>query len=317
MKIAVLDLGTNTFHLLIAEVFRDKTFKILFKTNAVVKLGKGSIGENKIARLPYERGIRAILRFDKQIKKYGADKIFAFATSAIRSSLNGTEFIRDIRQQTGIKIKVISGDEEAELIYTGITHSVKLDVKPVLMMDIGGGSTEFIIANDRKIFWKQSFNIGVARLLVKFNPSDPIHQSEITKINIYLDEILNPLQRAMRKHHVTTLIGSSGSFDTLSEMISYKLHGKNTLRSASFYHFNLKQVKEIHQWLLQSTLAMRRKTKGLVKMRADMIVVSSICVQYILKKFMIKEMILSRYALKEGALFQIVGRATKDGRRKK
>jgi len=317
MKIAVLDLGTNTFHLLIAEVNSDKTFKILLKTNTVVKLGKGGIGENKIAARPYQRGIRAIVNFKKQIKKTGADKIFAFATSAVRSSLNGKDFIREIKKQTGIKISIISGEEEANLIYTGIIHSVKLDETPVLMMDIGGGSTEFIIANNKKIFWKHSFDIGVARLLARFNPSDPIRESEIGDLKNYLDEVLVPLHRAIKKYPVSKLVGSSGSFDTLAEMISYRLYEKNIINTKTSFQFDLKQVEEIHRWLLKSTLSKRMKTKGLVKMRADMIVVSSICVNYILKKFRIKEMMLSRYALKEGALFQVTGRGTKDKGRNK
>lgn len=306
MKLAILDLGTNTFHLLIAEVQSNKTFKILFRTRAVVKLGKGGFGKKKIADEPFKKGIKAILHFNQYIKKSGVDKVFAFATSAIRSSTNGKEFIKKVNDETGITIKIISGDEEAELIYYGIRQCIPLDKNPVLIMDIGGGSTEFIIADQNKIFWKQSFNIGAARLLEQFHPSDPIRKKEITNIEKYLDYTLQPLYKAIRKYPVSKLIGASGSFETLAEMIAYRFHSRYMLRSKSSYLFNPHEYRKAHAWLMKSTLNMRMKSKGLIKIRVDMIVLSSVCTNYVLKKFNIKEMVLSKYALKEGALWKVL-----------
>ncbi len=308
MRLAVLDLGTNTFHLLIADANPDKSFSTVFKTRAVVKLGQGGFTGNKIGDVPFNRGIKTILHFKELADEHRVDLIYAFATSAIRSSTNGKLFTEKIRELTGIEIKIISGDEEAKLIYYGVRQCVNLSKQPVLIMDIGGGSTEFIIADEKKIYWKQSFNIGAARLLEQFNPSDPILPREIKAVEKYLDHVLQPLEKAMKKFPVRKLVGSSGSFDTLAEMIGYRFHNKNLIRNKVFYRFDLKEYHLIHQWLLQSTTKMRMKAKGLVKMRVDMIVLSSINTNFILKKYALNEMHLSKYALKEGALWEVVKR---------
>lgn len=305
MKVAVLDLGTNTFHLLIAEVSRDHTFKILLKTRAVVKLGLQGLNKNEISENRFRKGLKIIRHFHELMQPFKVSKTIAYATSAIRSSTNGREFVKKVKAETGISVRVISGDEEAELIYFGIRQCVSLNDQPVLIMDIGGGSTEFIIANHKKIFWKQSFNIGASRLLEKFNPSDPITGEEIEKMQNYLGKVLSPLIKAIKKYPVTRLIGSSGSFETLAEMISYRFNKKPAAKTKPQVIFNLDEYNHVHQWLLKSTIATRKKTKGLVKMRVDMIVISSICTNFMLKKFRIREMVLSKYALKEGALWKL------------
>ena len=156
MRVAIIDLGTNTFHLLIADVMKDGTYKKIFVTRAVVKLGKGGIDKNIIADVPFMKGVNVVCHFNDLIKKYNVNKTFAFATSAIRSAKNGKEFTRKVIDKTGISLKVINGDEEATLIYLGVRQCVNLGNKPTLIIDIGGGSTECIIADNKKIFWKIS-----------------------------------------------------------------------------------------------------------------------------------------------------------------
>ncbi len=306
MRIAILDLGTNTFHLLIAEVNGAK-FKTVFKTKIAVKLGEGAIHKNRIAKVPFQRGLKTIDYYKKVIDRYKPEKVFAFATSAIRSATNGKKFVQEIRERTGIRVKVISGAREAELICYGVRQCVSLKGKPGLIMDIGGGSTEFIIADDKQIYWKKSFNIGAARLLEMFRPSDPITDNEIIKLEKFLDKELAPLNRAIKRIPVTKLIGSSGSFDTFAEMVGYKYHDRYVLMNRNRYKFNLAQFDELYNYVLHSTFKQRLKMKGLIRMRVDMIVLAGICTNYVLKKFNIREMHLSKYALKEGAMYYVTG----------
>lgn len=306
MRVAIIDLGTNTFHLLIADVFTDNSYKKVFVTRAVVKLGKGGIGRNIIADFAFKKGVKTISHFNDLIKEHKAQKVFAFATSAIRSAKNKNEFIKAIEDKTGIRIKVIDGNEEATLIYLGVKQCVDLDNKPSLIIDIGGGSTEFIIADKKKIYWKHSFNIGASRLLEKFNPSDPITSGEIKMLEEYFDNTLQPLKPAIKKYPVARLVGSSGSFDTLAEVIGYKFHGRNPIKNSNTYKFDLSEYKAIHEQLLKSTTAQRKKMKGLISMRVDMIVVASICINYIMNQFRLRGMVVSKYALKEGALWQVI-----------
>ena len=161
---AIIDLGTNTFHLLIAEV-RNGLINEYFKLQIPVKLGKGGIGDNLITEDAFKRGLTALSEFRKYIDQFEIKEVHAFATSAVRSAKNGDEFIFKAKKYYQIEINAICGDDEAALIYEGVKHSFNLPEENILVMDIGGGSVEFIIGQKEDIFWKHSFNIGAARLV--------------------------------------------------------------------------------------------------------------------------------------------------------
>ena len=306
MRIAVIDLGTNTFNLLIAEINPDKSYTNLYQTKLSVKLGEGGIDKGFIAPASFQRGINALKIYKETISNYNVEKVFAFATSAIRTATNGIEFTEKVKQETGFEVEIITGDKEAELIYYGVCEAVNLGEELSLIIDIGGGSTEFIIANKDKIFWKQSFLLGASRLLEKFKPSDPITDIEIHQLKDYLNSQLQPLYEAVKLFPITELIGSSGSFDSLAEMIAHRFYTPEILTDKTEYTFNLNDYKVIYENVIKSNKEQRTKMKGLIEMRIDMIVISTIIVQFILTSFNIKKMRLSTYSLKEGTLSEII-----------
>ena len=306
MKIAVIDLGTNTFNLLIVEVNSDKSYSTVFQTKISVKLAEGGISKGFIADVAFNRGIEAFNTHFATTQKYQVDKIYALATSAIRGASNGVDFVKKIKVDTGIDIQVISGDREAELIYYGVRSAVKMTDEACLIIDIGGGSTEFIIANKNQIFWKQSFLLGAARLLELFPPSDPITDKEIAVFKDYFNDELQPLFEAFTHYPVSELIGSSGSFDSLAEMIAHRFYTPAILENITEFTFDLGNCEDVYNSILKSTNAERLKMKGLVAMRVDMIVVSSIIVNYVIRSFEIDKMRLSTYSLKEGVLYEVL-----------
>jgi len=306
MKIAVIDLGTNTFNLLIVEVNSDKTYSTVFQTKISVKLAEGGINKGFIAEVPFQRGIDALKAHYNTTLKYQADKIYAFATSAIRGASNGFEFIEKAKAETGIQIQMISGDREAELIFYGVRSAVEMSDETSLIIDIGGGSTEFIIANKNEIFWKQSFLLGAARLLELFPPSDPITETEIDVFKNHLNKELQPLFDAVKKFPITELLGSSGSFDSLAEMITHRFYSPSVLEGKIEYTFKLEDCETIYNDILKSTNAERLQIKGLVAMRVDMIVVSSIIVHFVISSLEIQKMRLSTYSLKEGVICEVL-----------
>ncbi|MCW3103734.1 MAG: hypothetical protein JWO09_2174 [Bacteroidetes bacterium] len=306
MRIAVIDLGTNTFNILIVEVASDKSYSTIFQAKLPVKLGEGGINENMIQPVPFQRGINALKQHQKTIEQYDVHQVYAFATSAVREAVNGQEFVEKLKLETGFEVQVIDGDREAEFIYYGVREAVELTDENSLIIDIGGGSTEFIIANKDKIFWKQSFLLGAARLLERFNPSDPITDKQIAEINSYLKEQLQPLFDAVQEYPVTELIGSSGSFDSLAEMITHRFYTPEVLDGKTEYTFNLDDCAAVYDIILKSTREERLNMKGLVEMRVDMIVISSIIVYFTLTSFEIKKMRLSTYALKEGVMYELL-----------
>jgi exopolyphosphatase/guanosine-5'-triphosphate,3'-diphosphate pyrophosphatase len=306
MRLAVIDCGTNTFNLIIIELSGEKKYSKVYKTRIPVKLGEGAINEGFIADASFNRGVEAIRVFSETIKEHSVNKTLAFATSAIRDATNGKEFTEKIKSAFGIDITVIDGNREAELIYFGIREAVKLSHDVSLIIDIGGGSTEFIIASQQELFWKQSFRLGAARLLERFKPSDPITASEIQSMNDYLTQELADLFEAVKKFQPKELIGSSGAFDSLVEMIHGEMGGEPLEDFKTEYEIDLTKYKHITELVKKSTLQQRRDIKGLVPMRLDMIVISCVMVDFILKALHLNKLRVSIYSLKEGALVDFI-----------
>ncbi len=305
MRIAVIDLGTNTFNLVIAD--QNKSYyTIVHQDKFPVKLGEDGINLNIIQPGPFWRGVDYIEKILSIIKSFNVEKIHAFATSAIRDASNGSQFVSTIDKLFDLKITVITGSKEAELIYLGVKSALTIGNKNALIMDIGGGSTEFIIANDDKIVWKKSYKLGAARLLDKFNVDEPISSINIEAIECYLTEELTTLQKALSAYPVHELIGSSGSFDTFAEMICHQFYEPKLLNGKTTFEFNMQDLNEIHQQLLNSNKEQRLKMPGLIAMRADMIVIASVFVWYIIKNYKMTKVRLSTYSLKEGVLYKMI-----------
>jgi exopolyphosphatase/guanosine-5'-triphosphate,3'-diphosphate pyrophosphatase len=305
MKIAVIDLGTNTFNLLIAERDTIGGYKKISSNRIPVKLGEGTINKGFIADIPFKRGIQALKEYSKIIKDEKIETVVALATSAIRTAKNGLDFVNKAKSEAGIHVEIIDGNREAELIYLGNRKAVEMNESLSLIMDIGGGSTEFIIADKDKIIWKQSFLLGAARLLELIGPSDPITEKEIKKLNEYLEEQLKPLAEACKANVPLEVIGSSGAFDSIVDMMAgeYGIEGLSDKKTE--YTIDLEKYFPLSEKIISSTYSQRLKTKGLIEMRVDMIVISCLFVNYILKKFGLKKLRVSTYSLKEGVIFNI------------
>ncbi len=304
MIAAIIDCGTNTFNLLVTEYHVNGEHRIILNTKKSVKLGEGGMADNKIAPQAFQRGIKTFTEFVKKSRDYKVDSIKAFATSAVRSSQNGPDFVKKILDKTGINIQVINGDTEAQYIFKGVNLAIGQLSQPVLIMDIGGGSTEFIIAQEKQVIWKKSFDLGAARILQEFNPNDPIEPENIDALKSHFKEMLQPLASRLKKNPVRTLIGCSGSFESLAEMIRADKSDSTPL--GKLFEFNYDDFKEIYRRLIASSEKDRKKMPGLVEYRVDTIVYASIFIRYIKKRFKIDQMYYSSYALKEGILADLI-----------
>lgn len=301
LRTAVIDLGTNTFNLLIAEQKEDG-FTTIFQKKYPVKLGQSGIHKNLITEDAYRRGLQQILKIKDDIAYYGADRIKAFATSAIRGAINGKAFVREIHSKTGIKVKVISGSKEAEFIYLGVKAGLKLYSTPSMIMDIGGGSTEFIICNNEGILWKKSFKLGAARLLELFKPEDPMTEKECAVINHYFKKKLKSLAKALSENPVKELIGSSGSFDTFADILFFRWHNTPFPSQQIEFSFPEQDLGLVLDAMIRMRKEERLKTPGMLAMRAEMIGIAALFSKFILHEFNISTCRLSTYSLKEGVL---------------
>lgn len=303
-KIAVIDLGTNTFHILIVSTEAD-TVEVLHREKVAVKIGEGGINAQIIIEEAQARAIAALTHFKKVAEAYGTDEIYATATSAIRNASNREEITNRIYEETGIHVKVISGEEEAELIYGGVKKAMHLSRSKSLIMDIGGGSVEFIIADDRQSYYKQSFEIGAQRLLDLFHAHDPILPGEVERLMAYLEENLRPLSQTVALLKPDTLIGSSGSFDTLSD-IYCKANNIPQDEEATEYPLTIESFFPIYQEMLRKNRDERLQIPGMIPLRVDMIVVACCLIQFVLEKYPITNIRVSAYALKEGLLDRVI-----------
>jgi exopolyphosphatase/guanosine-5'-triphosphate,3'-diphosphate pyrophosphatase len=304
MPVAILDFGTNTFNLLIAEK-NGKSFKVLYDGKEPVKLGKDGINKRVLTTEAMERGFTAIANHMKTIESFGVGEIRAFATSAMRNAANGREFAKEIRERFGFRTKIIDGDEEAALIYGGIRESVDFGSETAMIMDIGGGSVEFIICNAQGIFWKHSFELGMARIIDKFSLSDPIKEKEIRAIEDYFKAELNALFKQAKRYPPSLLVGASGTFDTLAAMANHRF-GLRSAENSSSMEIAPDHFLELHDLLMHSTAAERLLMPGMEPVRVEMIVPATIFINFVRNSFNLRTIIQSRYALKEGAMSRLI-----------
>lgn len=301
-QIAVLDLGTNTFHLLIAELTPEQSVKEIFMEKKDVKLGEGGITAGFITAASFQRGLDAMTDFKKVIDSYSITEVYATGTAALRTASNGSEFIKKVKEETNITIEIIDGNREASLIYNGVKQAVAID-QCSLILDIGGGSAEFILCNQQEILFKKSYPLGAARLMALYHKTDPIQQSDIDSIHHYLDEQLADLKLIASNYKPQILIGSAGAFETFADLAIKKFHLSDR-QSLTGYKLSTAHFKSIIKDLIRSDHQEREANETISPVRVDMIVVAAILAVYILNELHIPAVALSTYALKEGLLYE-------------
>ncbi len=300
MRFAVLDLGTNTFHLLIAERGVAGRWQILVKDKRYVKLAEEGI--ERIGDAPFARGLAALVAFKIQLDAYAVtpNAIYAFGTAALRTASNAPDFLEEALALTGIRPESIPGDREAALIYQGVRQAVPFPENRVLIMDIGGGSVEFIIADRTQVMWQQSFPLGVAVLYRAFHHHDPITTLEIEQLETFLGTALHDLWAALAQYPAPTLVGASGTFDVIDLFVL------DPVTKAELYgYIELSVFWPLYNQLVESTLDERRAMPKLPDERIEMVVVAMVLIQYVLRRADIREIYTSVYAMKEGMLAEL------------
>ncbi|MCQ2228497.1 MAG: hypothetical protein MJZ13_01980 [Bacteroidales bacterium] len=305
MHLGIIDIGTNTINLAIASVEGDQ-YQIIYSGKEAAKMGKGGINEGKITPEAIERGMTAIGHHMDTINMFKVDKTIAIGTSALRNCSNGVDFANMVKDKYGIEVKIISGEDEAQMIYDGVKQVMPIGSDRVLILDIGGGSCEFILANKDGIIWKHSFELGMARLLDKFTPSDPITPQEIKSIEMYLRQEMTPLYEALHNYPTTTLIGTSGSFDTIATIVAAIKHPHLNVKLSTSYNIRVPNFEEVHRKIISSTAAQRSEMKQMDPSRIDLIVVGSLFINFVVREMRIEHIFQCGYALKQGAVYQFI-----------
>lgn len=299
-RIAIIDLGTNTCNLLIAG-YNKQSSQILYQGKEVVKLGKKGLDKNILAEDGLERAIQAIQKQLEIIRNYDTSHIVALATSAIREAINQDWFLHEIKVKTGVELSVISGEKEADLIFKGVKLAFREIEDHSIILDIGGGSNEFILTEAGAPIWKQSFPLGMARIINQIPPSNPITPEEIIQIRNYFESGLSSLWTRTKDLGITSLIGCSGAFDTLADLIDQTNPGsKNRIKQ----ELKLSDFERIYKQLIESSIADRTEMKGMESIRIEMIVPSVILIKLVIERLKIQKIHQTDFALREGILYE-------------
>lgn len=298
--IAVIDLGTNTCNLMIA-AYNQMDYRILYQGKEAVKLGKKGIHKNLLTEEGLERAIQAIHQHRQRMASYAVAEIIVIATSAVREATNKEWFQQQMKERTQLDLTIITGDKEAELIFKGVKLAFKTLEDHTLILDIGGGSNEFILIEDKEPAWKQSFPLGVARVVEQMPPSDPVTEGEINEIKQWFDHGLAALWERLKGVPVTTLIGCSGAFNTLTDLIDQTNAGTKTrIRQ----EITISDFNRIYEMLISSTTEQRLEMKGMEALRVEMIVPAILLIKLILEKLEIQRIYYTDFALMEGVLYE-------------
>lgn len=293
MRKAVIDLGTNTFNLLIADI-NNGGFNVVHSEKDGVALGMGGINDGYLSEDAFQRGLNTLKQFKEKCDKLGVVETHAIGTSALRSAFNADDFISAVKTETGFDVEIVSGLREAELIYQGVRWSYDF-CDPGCIMDIGGGSTEFIFADKTGVHDLISLNIGVSRIFQQFQCQDPLTDADIWNIEEWLEERTEGFFEGKKSN---LLIGASGSFETFYELI----HCNCFPEKVKSVEVSFSELMSSIDQIIASTQSERDKNNWIIPIRKKMAPIAAVKTRWVIKKLGVQRVIISPCSLKEGAL---------------
>lgn len=294
MRISVIDLGTNTFHLLTVEVLGKGVWKTLDRERVFVNLASEGIRE--ISDAAMLRGLETMRRFRERVDLFQSEQVIAVGTAALRTATNARKFTDKVTEETGIPVEIIDGDKEADLIAKGVLTALPDMERPVLIMDIGGGSVEMILALRGRVVFARSYPIGVAVLYGDFHSEEPIARASLDKLDAFLGKEMSDLHDALSQYPDTVLVGASGTFEVVESILDPH-HGDDvppfsSAKPADFY--------PIYNEIVSLTLDERLAHPDIPDSRAQYIVVAVHLIEYVLRYVSKDVFYISAYAMKEG-----------------
>lgn len=296
MRKAVIDLGTNTFNLAIADV-KNNSIQLLHAEKEGVAIGMGGINDKLLSDDAVHRAVACLKRFKSRCDEFQVAKIEAIGTSAIRDASNRKEFLKSVKDATGIEIDVINGIQEANLIYQGIAYTYNFE-SPSLIMDIGGGSTEFIAANANGIKDLISLNIGVSRIFQLFSFSNPMTSEDILNVENYLEAHEHDF---FNRINCQTLVGASGSFETFYELVHQTAYPKGY----ETQELDFKEFESILDWIISTSQSERDLNDFIIPIRKKMAPIAAIKTRWVIKRMKANRIVISPCSLKEGVLLRM------------
>lgn len=306
-KLGILDIGTNSIHLVLAEVMPDFSYKIIDRYKDMTRLGDGTFATKRLSQEAMQRGLQVIQNMVRLARNKGFDQIRAVATSAVREARNGGEFLQQVLKQARLRVRVITGDEEARLIFLGVQHGMALSERPILVVDIGGGSVELVAGTRDGMLKGVSLKLGAIRLkdlyLTKSPPSKKMYRSMEALIQRELQETLVgfPTRRFER------VVATSGMASNLAEVVTLHESGR-PVPQLNLATVSRKHLHAVEKLLVKSSLKERLKMPGLDPRRADTLLPTATVLQTLLELVGHDELTICDKALREGVIYDFIAR---------
>ncbi|MGH9152738.1 MAG: HD domain-containing protein [Acidimicrobiales bacterium] len=308
MRLAALDLGSNSFHLLVAESRPDGSFVPVLREKEMLRLGEVVARTGRLGEEAGGRALEAVARFRALAEAAGVDEVVACATSAIREADDGAELVDRLRAEAGVDVRVISGREEAALIFRAVQASVLIDPGPALSLDLGGGSLEVVVGDATSMRWSASLKLGVGRLTAELVRNDPPKAGDLRRLRKRMVSLLEPVAARVGELEPALLVGTSGTFCDLARMVAAREAGAVPI-SVNQLHVGRAALESLHEDLVAQTASQRRKLAGLDARRAELVPAGSLLAVVALELFGFDEMVVGEWALREGMVLDALGHA--------
>ncbi len=304
MKIAAVDLGSNSIHMVIVEVTASGGFEVVDREKEMVRLGAGTLSSGRLPAVAIKRGLGVMREYKRLAESRGVDKLIAVATSAVREARNGEDFLDAVGRETGIWPKAVSGEEEARLIYLAALHSVHLEGKRALVVDIGGGSLELALGVGERLEHTASEKLGVLRLTERFVKSDPLSAKDEAKLVEHVESVVAPHADAIVKAGFECAVGTSGTILSLGAMALAQGRGeRDSLHHASV---SAEAIHEVRKRVVAAGARSRARLPGLDGARVDLVVAGAVLLDVVLQRLRVETLVLSEWALREGILIDYI-----------
>jgi exopolyphosphatase / guanosine-5'-triphosphate,3'-diphosphate pyrophosphatase len=306
-KLAVIDIGTNSIHMVLVEILPDASFKILDRFKDITRLGNGVFTTRRLSDEAMARALEVLKTLVTLARNKGFERIKTVATSAVREAKNGGDFVALIMEQTGLKVRVISGTEEARLIFLGVKNSIALPDGPTLVVDIGGGSVELIVGNRDGLIHGTSLKLGAIRLAEQFLLKTPPSESMLRALD---NSVLTQLRDALgsfktKKFH--SLVATSGMAGNLGEVIHLR-HTGRPLPQHNMATMALKDIRAVETELARSSVKTRLAIPGLDPKRVDTLLPTTVVLRCLLELSGLSEVTLCDKAIREGVVYDFIAR---------
>jgi exopolyphosphatase/guanosine-5'-triphosphate,3'-diphosphate pyrophosphatase len=311
MRIAAIDIGTNSIHMIVVQVRPDLSFEVIDREKEMVRLGAGGLDGRALTPEAMHAALQVLSKFRRLAESHRVDEVIAVATSATREAENGGEFLQTVTQQTGIRPRVISGTEEARLIHMAAVYGVSVPGDVAVVIDIGGGSVEVTRGAGPAVELGRSFKLGVIRLTERFVKTDPLEPRDERRLVRYIDAEIGKYLHQIARAGFERVIGTSGTILSLGAVAAAS-DGHTAGVSLRNRRFTAKQIRRVRKDLVALDLEERLRVPGLEPRRADLAVAGAILVDEILRRLGAEEITLCDLSLREGLVLDYISRHRKE-----